>query len=156
MMPGKPPMAMMPPPHPSPAMAAKTPGGPPKPEDNGLPNGRIDASPQHAGTGIGGPGPGGIPSATNTPAPRTPNTSGTGMTAPSPSAILASTPTMSNHPPPPPPPGPGPSDLDPTMFSLNFNEFTDLDPSALMGEGVDFERDFAAWFNPGPDNAGGP
>ena len=63
------------------------------------------------------------------------------MTAPSPSSILASTPTMSNHPPPPPPPGqnPNPPDLDPNMFLLNFNKFTDLDPAALMGEGLVFE-----------------
>ena len=134
-------MPMMPPP--SPAMAAKTPGGP-KQEDGGLPNGRIDASPQ-------GPG---IPSAANTPAPHTPNASGTGMTAPSPSAILASTPNMSNHPPPPPPPGPhpNPSDFDPNAFSLNFAEFGDLDASTLMGEleadRLAFERAFAAWFPP--------
>ena len=28
--------------------------------------------------------------------------------------------------------------------------------SALMDEGVDFERDFEAWFNPGPDDTHGP
>ena len=155
MMQGKP-MGMMPPP--SPAMSAKTPGGPSKQEDSGLPNGRIDASPQNIATGIGGPGPGpGIPSATTTPAPPTPNASGTGMTAPSPSAILASTPTMSNHPPPPPPPGPGPnpSEFDASSFSLNFSELGDLDASTFMGDtSLNFERDFAAWFD--PENANGP
>ncbi|KAI1786017.1 hypothetical protein LXA43DRAFT_82822 [Ganoderma leucocontextum] len=45
-------MGMMPPP--SPAMAAKTPGGGPKQDDGGVPNGRVDMSPQNAGAGIGG------------------------------------------------------------------------------------------------------
>ncbi|KAM5541402.1 hypothetical protein V8D89_004956 [Ganoderma adspersum] len=110
----------------------------------------------------------GIPSATTAPAPRAPSsTSGTtSMAAPSPSSrIVSSTPTpttgTSNHPPTPTPTPPGrrnPNrpDLDAPTTSVNFTESTtDLDPSALIGEGVDFERDFAAWFNPGPDNAHG-
>ncbi|KAM5541408.1 hypothetical protein V8D89_004962 [Ganoderma adspersum] len=95
--------------------------------------------------------------ATTAPAPRAPTTSGTSMTAPPSSAVLASTPTMSNHPPPPPPPGPNPPGPDRNMFSLNFTEFTDLDPSSVMGEGAKFERDFVAWFNgPAPDDTHRP
>lgn len=143
------PMGMMPPP--SPAMAAKTAGGPPKVEEGGAPN----ASPQNMAAGIGGQAPGqnpppGAPSGpahSSTPAPPTPNAST--MTAPSPSAILnASTPTMSNHPPPPPPP---PSaDLDPNAFGIDFGAgLADFDPNFLNGESsLNFERDFAAWFDP--------
>ena len=87
--------------------------------------------------------------------PRAPNPSGYGMAALSPSA---STPTMSNQPPPPPPQGQGPSRNPPylhaPMSSVNFTEFTDLVESTLMDEGVNFERDFAAWFN--PNNGHGP
>ncbi|KAI1786015.1 hypothetical protein LXA43DRAFT_1099614 [Ganoderma leucocontextum] len=63
--------------------------------------------------------------------------------------MFASTPNMSNHPPPPPPPGPNPTDFDPTTFSLNFAEFGDLDATTLMSDSsLNFERDFAAWFDP--------
>ena len=154
----KPPMAgMMPPPPPSPAMAAKVPM---KVEDgSGAPNGRMDASPQNA--------PGGIPSgpstSTPTPTPHTPSASG--MTAPSPSAIMSSTPTMPpahphslpQQPPPqqaPLPPAPsvlsGPADsLDAGMgFPLDFG-VDSLDPNFFTGEtSLNFERDFAAWFDP--------
>ena len=41
------------------------------------------------------------------------------------------------------------------MSPGNITEFTSMIESALMDEGgVDFERDFAAWFN--PDHGHGP
>ncbi|KAM5541184.1 hypothetical protein V8D89_005113 [Ganoderma adspersum] len=46
------------------------------------------------------------------------------------------------------------SGLDPDTLSLDFSDFGDLDTSTLTGEsGVNFERDFAAWFNPGGVNS---
>ncbi len=156
--PQKPMAGMMPPP--SPAMSAKTPGGPTKQEDGGPPpNGRVDMSPQHAAGGIGGQaqghpggpgGPGGPgPAGASTPAPQTPTSSA--MTAPSPSAILnASTPNMSNHPPPPPPPPSASDGLDPNSFGIDFTAgLTDFDPNLFNGDSsLNFERDFAAWFDP--------
>ncbi|KAH9939102.1 uncharacterized protein BXZ73DRAFT_89153 [Epithele typhae] len=146
------PMGMMPPP--SPAMAAKAPGMQPKVEDG---SGQVGASPRQNGMGGPGPGPSGPPAghaSTPTPAPPTPNASG--MAAPSPSGMM-STPTMASHQPPPPPPsaaGPGPGgppdQLDPT-FSLDFTTMPDFDPSITLfgtGESINFERDFAAWFDP--------
>ena len=162
------PIGMMPPPPPSPATAAKNPPGAPKQEDGGAPpNGRIDASPQNAAAGM----PGQNPPSAGTPAPHTPNASGTAqqqqqqqqqMTAPSPSQILgASTPQMANHAPPPqmanhppppappvPVPAPNPADaLDPNAFDFSFGEF-DVGGSLMNDSSLNFERDFAAWFDP--------
>ena len=79
-----------------------------------------------------------------------PGTSTATMTVPPPSAIPTSTPTMSNHLRPPPPPGGNPNvrDLHAPMPPGNVTELTDTIESVLMDEGVNFERDFAAWFNP--------
>ncbi|TBU56773.1 hypothetical protein BD310DRAFT_823001 [Dichomitus squalens] len=155
------PMGMMPPPPPSPAMAAKNPPGGSKQEDGAPQNGRVDSSPQNAAAGMPGQNHSGVPPQTTTPAPPTPNASGSGqMTAPSPSQILSSsTPQMSNHPPPqmsnhhpppPPPPATNPADaLDPSAFNVDF-PFGDFDVTGgLMGDSsLNFERDFAAWFDP--------
>ncbi|KAI0794680.1 hypothetical protein C8Q74DRAFT_1250070 [Fomes fomentarius] len=72
----------------------------------------------------------------------------TSQLAPSPSAILnGSTPNVSNHAPSPPPP-PTSDGLDPNIdFSGAY--FSDLDPNIFNREtSLDFERDFAAWFDP--------
>ena len=143
------PIGMMPPPPPSPATAAKNPPGAPKQEDGGAPpNGRIDASPQNAAVGIGGQppsGPGGPrPAGAPTTAPLTPPASA--RTAPSTSVNLnGSTPNMANH---PPPPVPATNGLDATSFGIDFSAGLDFDPWMFNGESLNFERDFAAWFDP--------
>lgn len=168
------PMGMLPPP--SPGMNHKQAGGPMKSEgsEGSIPNGHLDRSPQNAAAGHPqqlqqhphhpqhpqqGQTPQGGPPPSGTPAPPTPTASS--MTAPSPSAILGtSTPSMS-HPPPPPPPAPSvPTDgLDPSNFGpIDFGAVTDfdasLDPSIFGAEtSLNFERDFAAWFD--PENANG-
>ena len=72
------------------------------------------------------------------------------MTAPSPSAILnASTPNMASHPPPPPSvPVPAADGLNATSFGIDFSAGLDFDPGMFNGESLNFERDFAAWFDP--------
>ncbi|KAI0676144.1 hypothetical protein C8Q78DRAFT_964327 [Trametes maxima] len=169
-MPQNKPMSGMHPP-PSPAMNNKQPGGPSKPDSE--PNGHLDRSPQNVAIGTGGPQqphpgqpaqPGGPPTSgpsnIGTPAPPTPTASS--MTAPSPSAILGtSTPSMSHPPPPPLPPVPAPEGLDPSTFpNLDFatisGDFDGNPDLTLFGDtesSLNFERDFAAWFDPGP--AGG-
>ena len=94
------------------------------------------------------------------------------MAAPSPSAILnaAGTPTMANQHPPPAPPAPpqppstgamvgglvpggvggdGGGGLD-AFGGLDFGAgLGDFDPSLFNGDAsINFERDFAAWFDP--------
>ena len=113
-----------------------------------LPNGRIDSSPQNAAVGIGGQpprGPGGPrPAGAPTTAPLTPPASA--RTAPSTSVNLnGSTPNMANH---PPPPVPATNGLDATSFGIDFSAGLDFDPGMFNGESLNFERDFAAWFDP--------
>ncbi|KAI0331696.1 hypothetical protein GY45DRAFT_601182 [Cubamyces sp. BRFM 1775] len=170
---------MLPPP--SPATNAKQPGPAQKADgaDSSAANGHLDRSPQNAAANAGGQqqqplgqqqqvqqqpqpgqgpqqgGPAGPPHV-GTPAPATPNTSA--MTAPSPSAMMGSGPPAMNHPPPPPPPVTN-DNLDPA-FSLDFGSgLGDFDPNmsdTLFGaeSSLNFERDFAAWFDPESANQG--
>ncbi|KAI8985655.1 hypothetical protein BD414DRAFT_537151 [Trametes punicea] len=176
------PMSGMRPP-PSPAMSAKQPGGPPKPDgaDGSGANGHLDRSPQNAAAHTGGQqqqqqqqqpsqqqqpqpgqlpqqgGPGGPPPA-GTPAPPTPNTSA--MTAPSPQALMGTSTSSMNHPPPPPPPPSATDGIDPSTFGgIDFDAGLEgfdsgIDNSLFGAESsINFERDFAAWFD--PENANG-
>ncbi|KAI0653019.1 hypothetical protein C8Q70DRAFT_656777 [Cubamyces menziesii] len=162
---------MLPPP--SPVTNTKQPGAAQKADaaDGSATNGHLDRSPQNAAANASGQqqqqplgqqqpqpgqGPQQGPPPVGTPAPATPNTST--MTAPSPSPLMSSGPSAMNHPPPPPPPAPLTNDnLDPA-FGLDFGSgLGDFDPN--MGDtlfsadsSLNFERDFAAWFDPESTN----
>ena len=93
----------------------------------------------------------GINGTTPSLAPASPTPNASTITAQSPSAMLnASTPIISNcqwH--PPPPQAPPSADLDPNAFGINFSAGNGtFDPSFWNGEtSLNFERDFAAWFD---------
>ena len=53
---------------------------------------------------------------------------------------------MATHPPPPVPATDG---LDSSSFGIDFSAgLGDFDPGMFNGESLNFERDFAAWFDP--------
>ena len=47
-----------------------------------------------------------------------------------------------------PVPVPTTDGLDATSFGLDFSAGLDFDPGMFNGESLNFERDFAAWFDP--------
>ena len=47
-----------------------------------------------------------------------------------------------------PVPVPATDGLDATSFGLDFSAGLDFDPGMFSGESLNFERDFAAWFDP--------